>query len=65
MIPISAIVITILYVLTSGQARPTSPGLQGVDMVDGDIKKLVQAFVHKQFGQSKRISEKDKKSVER
>ncbi|GFR75795.1 CASP2 and RIPK1 domain containing adaptor with death domain [Elysia marginata] len=48
-----------------GQARPSSPGLHGMDFVDGDIKKLVQAFVHKQFGQSKRISEKDKKSVER
>ncbi|RUS89590.1 hypothetical protein EGW08_002608 [Elysia chlorotica] len=48
-----------------GQARISSPGLQGVDLVDGDIRKIVQAFVHRQFGQSKRISEKDKKSVER
>ena len=30
-----------------------------------DIKKLVASFVHRQFGQSKRVSEKDKKAVER
>ncbi|GFO05834.1 casp2 and ripk1 domain containing adaptor with death domain [Plakobranchus ocellatus] len=49
----------------AAQARSSSPGLQGLEFVDGDIKKMVQAFVHKQFGHSKRISEKDKKSVER
>lgn len=32
---------------------------------DTDIKKLVGTFVHKQFGQSKRISEKDKKMMEK
>lgn len=35
------------------------------ELCDSDIKKLVATFVHRQFGQSKRISEKDKKSVER
>ncbi|XP_005107429.2 uncharacterized protein LOC101846089 [Aplysia californica] len=41
----------------------STPALQ--DGVDGDIKKLVAAFIHRQFGQSKRISEKDKKSLEK
>ncbi|XP_076437956.1 uncharacterized protein LOC143277103 [Babylonia areolata] len=41
-----------------------TPGTTG-EGSDGDIKKLVASFVHRQFGQSKRISEKDKKAVER
>nr|KAG5699940.1 hypothetical protein BaRGS_018239 [Batillaria attramentaria] len=35
------------------------------ELCDSDIKKLVATFVHRHFGQSKRISEKDKKSVEK
>ena len=46
-------------VVAPGTPRLSSEGC------DVDIKKLVASFVHRQFGQSKRVSEKDKKAVER
>ncbi|XP_071099212.1 interaptin-like [Haliotis cracherodii] len=38
---------------------------QHQDKPDCDIRKRVGTFVHKQFGQSKRVSQNDKKAVER
>ena len=34
-------------------------------LADPDVKSKVGTFIHKQFGQSKRISQHDKKSMER
>ncbi|KAL8619315.1 hypothetical protein ACOMHN_056959 [Nucella lapillus] len=50
------IIITIIIIIGT-------PGV--LEGCDGDIKKIVASFVHRQFGQSKRISEKDKMAVER